>query len=117
MAPVYVGGILMLMAFSPDRAFGGMSFDSVIGPVAFVAVLAGAAGALLRARWAAPVTLSASMLLLAGVPLIWSDDHWSTTYLVTRLGMQLASVVAAALAASIQWRTAHSTLGTLRCLR
>jgi hypothetical protein len=117
MAPAYVGGIMMLMRFSPDRMFEGPSLESLIGPVAFTAVISGAVGALLRARWAGPVTLSASMLLLAGAALIWSDGDSSPALFAFLFGMQLASVVAAAWAATIQWRTAHSTLGTLRSLR
>lgn len=106
----YYGAIWMLANLAPDAP---------IGRIAVGAVLLGGAGAVLRARWAAPATLAAAALLAAGVAMAWDQGPTTahpTLFLALLLVCQVTGAAGAALAAALQWRHARSTLGTLRGL-
>jgi hypothetical protein len=98
---------------SPDQ----LPVTDLVGGVAFFATLAAGLGVLVRARWAAVASLAASVsLVIAYTELRTRTFHTATPRLsaILWLGAVLVGAAAAATAAFLAWRSARTSLGTIR---
>lgn len=120
MAPAFHAATWMFAYFPPDGVSPITALGRTVAPFAVFGVLAGCAGAVLRARWAAPLALMAAPCLAIGASVALQRGYRTAPLLPIHVAMVstlLLGAACAALAAVIQWRRAGSALGTLRSLR
>lgn len=115
---------LLAIAYSGSGLMSAMQLSGpghvvMFNPAAYawLAIIAGSAGVLLRARWAALFTMIASLALGAAVIAAWSLE-WrfphAALYHSLVIGTAVAGIAGSLAATWLAWRNARSALGTLR---